>query len=237
MKIIVKIQDPKPKTRNPKLKTRNSKQAKAARRKQFMREARKLYKPMKQFVEETIRYFTNPPPPWWFGVRYLTAGKGLAKTNPIKSIVKYALKKITSTPNGSGIISASKQKYLDEIVNKIIEKVESEKTSKVEIQKWVKRPHHKLFFDNGFKIYFRPASFRGEAYRGMHVDTFAIMYEVETIRGKMIWNEFYRTMKPGCDGKVYHGSPQRLVLMKIGTQRAQRKRRKTTDCTERGKEE
>ena len=159
---------------------------------------------MKPFVEEVIRKATNSPPPWWLGIRFLTKVKGIGGRSPLDSLIKDVLRKIKSVPNGSGIVSASRQGYLRKIVEGIIAQLKSDK-SKINISKWEKRPYHRLTFDNGFKIYFRPACFMGESYRGIHVDTFAIMYEVERIKNDKIWNEFYRTMKPGCDGRVYYG--------------------------------
>jgi hypothetical protein len=41
--------------------------------------------------------------------------------------------------------------------------------------RWKKHPHHAFYFRNRFKIDFRPSGFDGEAYRGVHVRTFAIL--------------------------------------------------------------
>lgn len=142
------------------------------------------------------------------------------QTNPLTSLIEYTVEKIISNPNGSGIISASRQRYLLEIVEGIIEQLKADPkffvavvgisdNNKIKILEWKKLPYHRLTFDNGFLIYFRPACFKGESYRGIHVDTFTIMYEVERIKDLTIWNEFYRTMKPGCEARVFCGSSQR----------------------------
>lgn len=176
-----------------------------SRRKQFMRKYRKLYKSTKLFVEEVIQKYTNAPPPWRIRIRYLTIRKGTGGRSTFDSLVKYVLQKIKSESGGYGIISVSRQKYLDEIAEEIINKIKSEKNGNVNVQKWVKHPYPQLIFNNDFKIYFHLASFLGGVFRGIHVDTFAIMYEVESIKNDKIWNEFYRTMNPGCDGRVFYG--------------------------------
>ena len=53
------------------------------------------------------------------------------------------------------------------------------------------------------RVYFRPAGHDGEAFRGVHVNALGLMDEAAKIKGKTIWSEFFRALKPGCPHRIY----------------------------------
>lgn len=53
------------------------------------------------------------------------------------------------------------------------------------------------------EIHFRPAGHDGESFRGVHVNTLAIMEEAAKCKNKVQWTEFYRGMMPGCRLRAY----------------------------------
>lgn len=112
------------------------------------------------------------------------------------SVMSFVLWKINTTPNGTGLIGAS-QKFIQGIVNELYEFLERNPDFGP-LVKWQKSPHHLMVFNNGFTLYFRPSGYDGEAYRGIHVKTFAIKYRNKAIENKKIIVEFMRTTDPGC---------------------------------------
>jgi hypothetical protein len=52
-------------------------------------------------------------------------------------------------------------------------------------------------------IDFRPAGHDGEAFRGVHVRTFALLDEAAKMKSKLQWSEFYRSLMPGCRFRGY----------------------------------
>lgn len=127
-------------------------------------------------------------------------GSEVGKT---REIIAYVLWKVFTTENGSGLVGAPQQTHLDEIIEAIYEQLEYNPILLQSLVKWKKHPHHQFIFDNRFKVYFRPSGYDGEAYRGVHVRTFAIKDEAAKDKNKKQWSEFWRAMKPGCVAKIY----------------------------------
>ncbi len=152
------------------------------------------------YQEESIRYDGH------------TIHKDGAETGKTREIVAYCLHAAITTKNGSGLIAAPQQTHL----NEIIEAMDDQFTWNPELGKsrqhhrikggWSKHPHHTFYFHDKthrFKIDFRPAGHDGEAYRGVHATTFAIVDEAAKKKNKKQWSEFWRAMKPGCVAKIY----------------------------------
>ena len=117
-------------------------------------------------------------------------------------IIAYILSKASTITNGSGLVSAPSLKFLEEIVD-LLYKSLILNPRLISLARWDKRPYHRMIFNNGFKIYFRPSCHNGEAYRGIHVKTFAIKSEAAKDKNEKQWVEFWRIADPGCDVKIY----------------------------------
>ena len=141
-----------------------------------------------------------------------TIHKDGAEVGKTREIVAYTLYKAFTTINGSGLVGAPQQTHLDEIIDAIDEQL----TWNPELGRarqhprfkngWKKHPHHAFYFhgeNHRFKIDFRPAGHDGEAYRGIHATTFAIVDEAAKKKNKKQWSEFWRAIKPSCVAKIY----------------------------------
>ncbi|MEW6115652.1 MAG: hypothetical protein AB1553_01970 [Nitrospirota bacterium] len=126
-----------------------------------------------------------------------------AEVGKTREIVAYALYKAFTVQNGSGLIGAPQQTHLDEIIEAMLEQLDFNEDLKPSLVEHKKHPHHRFRFDTRFKLYFRPAGHDGEAYRGIHVRTFAIKDEAAKLDHKKQWSEFFRAVKPGCVVKLY----------------------------------
>jgi hypothetical protein len=132
-----------------------------------------------------------------------TVHKCGAEVGKTREIIAYALYKGFTIMGGSGLIGAPQQTHLEEIIEGMYEQMLWNKDLLSSLKKWKKHPHHAFYFTNGFKIDFRPSGYDGEAYRGVHVRTFAIKDEAAKDKNKRQWSEFWRAMKPGCVAKIY----------------------------------
>lgn len=152
------------------------------------------------YQEESIRYDGH------------TIHKDGSEVGKTREIVAFCLYEAITTQNGTGLIAAPQQTHLDEI----IEAMEDQFTWNRDLGRarqhprikggWKKHPHHAFYFygkQHRFKIDFRPAGHDGEAYRGIHARTFAIVDEAAKKKNKKQWSEFWRAMKPGCVAKIY----------------------------------
>lgn len=126
-----------------------------------------------------------------------------AEVGKTREIIAYALYKAFTVPGGTGLIGAPQQTHLDEIIDAMVEQMDYNPLLKSSLKEWKKKPHHKFIFNNGFKIYFRPSGYDGEAYRGLHVRTFLVKDEAAKDKNPKQWSEFWRAMKPGCVAKIY----------------------------------
>jgi len=127
-----------------------------------------------------------------------------AEVGKTREIVAWALWKAFTCPNGSGLIGAPLQIHLDEIIDSMIEQLHTfnpmlgkSKTGHK------KQPYTQLKFANRFKIDFRPAGFDGNAYRGVHADTFGIIDEAAKKKNEPQWTEFWRALKPSASARIY----------------------------------
>lgn len=105
--------------------------------------------------------------------------------------------------NGSGLVGAPQQTHLDEIIEGMYDQFTYNPDLMSSLQRWKKHPHHAMYFTNSFKIYFRPSGHDGEAFRGVHVRTFAKLDEAAKMKNPRQWSEFWRAMKPGCSAAIY----------------------------------
>lgn len=126
-----------------------------------------------------------------------------AEVGKTREIIAYILHKIFTTPNGSGLVTAPASTHYEEIVDELDSQLANSPIFKGEPLKHRKFPHHKYFFANGFVLYFRPMGYDGDALRGVHVSTFAMVDEAAKAKSKKIWKEFWRAPKPGCAHRIY----------------------------------
>lgn len=127
-------------------------------------------------------------------------GSEVGKT---REIIAYCMYQAYTTANGSGLNGAPQQTHLEEIIEGMLDQMAFNPELEKSLTKYKKHPHHTFYFSNRFKLYFRPSGFDGEAYRGVHVRTFAIKDEAAKDKNKKQWSEFWRSMKPGCIGRIY----------------------------------
>jgi len=132
-----------------------------------------------------------------------------AATGKSREIVALGLWKAFTVKRGSGLIGAPQQTHLNEIIEGMYDQLLFNPELLKALKRpdgrpgWEKQPHHAFFFSNGFKIFFRPSGHDGEAYRGVHVRTFAIKDEAAKDGHKKQWSEFWRALEPGCVPKIY----------------------------------
>jgi hypothetical protein len=145
------------------------------------------------YQKESIRYMSH------------TIHKCGAEVGKTREIVAYSLWKAYTVPNGSALIGAPQQTHLDEIIEAMLEEIEynSDLSPDLPKENHKKHPHHRFKFLNNFKLNFRPSGHDGEAYRGLHVRTFAIKDEAAKDDHTKQWSEFFRAVKPGCVVKLY----------------------------------
>lgn len=126
-----------------------------------------------------------------------------AEVGKTREIVPKCLYLAFTRPNGSGLVGAPQQTHLEEIIEAMYDQLQWNPDLGKDLLRWKKHPHHAFYFKNHFKIDFRPSGYDGEAYRGVHVRTFAIKDEAAKDKNKKQWSEFWRAMKPGCVAKIY----------------------------------
>ena len=136
-------------------------------------------------------------------------GSEVGKT---REIIAWCMHKAYTTANGSGMTGAPQQTHLEEIIEGMLDQMEFNPVLGKALIKYKKHPHHTFYFSNRFKFYFRPSGFDGEAYRGVHVRTFAIKDEAAKDKNKKQWSEFWRAMKPGCIGSNIFRAGRRQVV-------------------------
>ena len=145
---------------------------------------------------------------WDFQVESLrydgsTVHKCASEIGKTREIVAWVLWKAFTVPNGSGLIGAPQQTHLEEIIEAIADQLAWNPELGKSLVRHKKSPHHAFYFANHFKIDFRPSGHDGEAYRGVHVRTFAIKDEAAKDKNKKQWSEFWRAIKPGAVAKIY----------------------------------
>ncbi|MDH4319890.1 MAG: hypothetical protein OEV73_00175 [Desulfobulbaceae bacterium] len=132
-----------------------------------------------------------------------TVHKCGAEVGKTREIVAWVLHRAYTTPNGSGLIAAPQQTHLDEIIEAMTDQFSWNDDLARDLVRHKKHPHHAFYFRNGFKVDFRPAGHDGEAFRGVHVRTFAIMDEAAKCKNPKQFSEFWRAMKPTAVGRIY----------------------------------
>ena len=136
----------------------------------------------------------------WAGSTVHKCGAEVGKT---REIIAWCLHKAFTIPNGSGIIGAPQQTHLDEIIEAMTDQFSWNEDLGRDLVRHKKHPHHAMYFKNGFKIDFRPAGHDGEAYRGVHVRTFAVKDEAAKCKNPTQFSEFWRAMKPTAVARIY----------------------------------
>jgi len=136
----------------------------------------------------------------WPGSTVHKCGAEVGKT---REIIAWCLHKAFTIPNGSGLIGAPQQTHLDEIIEAMTDQFAWNSDLGRDLVRHKKHPHHAFYFKNGFKIDFRPAGHDGEAYRGVHVRTFAIKDEAAKCKNPRQFSEFWRAMKPSAVARIY----------------------------------
>jgi hypothetical protein len=118
------------------------------------------------------------------------------------------------------LVGAPQQTHLDEIILAIEEQVGATEDGgakdRLISQFWRKpkrTPHtmHRFLgpsIDGESKpsiarVYYRPAGYDGEAFRGVHVNGFGLIDEAAKMKRAVQWTEFWRALKPGCRSRVY----------------------------------
>jgi len=160
------------------------------------------------------RYLINPDDPeapwsfWDYQEESIRAnGNTLhecgAEVGKTREIIAYILYQAFNTSNGSGLVTAPMTIHLMEIIDAVDQQLAHNARLKKALVLHRKQPHHHLKFSNGFKVDFRPTGHDGEALRGVHVATFAMIDEAAKIKNPSVWKEFWRASKPGCVHKCY----------------------------------
>jgi hypothetical protein len=126
-----------------------------------------------------------------------------AETGKTRDIIADNLYCAFTVPNGSGIVGAPQQTHLDEIIEAMTDQLSWNDDLQSSLRRHKKSPHHGMYFTNGFKIDFRPSGHDGEAFRGVHVRTFAKLDEAAKMKNSKQWSEFWRAMKPGAIAAIY----------------------------------
>lgn len=126
-----------------------------------------------------------------------------AEVGKSREILAKGMFKAFTVNNGSGLTGAPQQTHLDEIIEMVTDQLDWNPDLAAELIKHKKHPHHRFKFANGFKWYFRPSGHDGEAYRGVHVRTFAQKDEAAKDDHVKQWSEFFRACKPGCIIGIY----------------------------------
>lgn len=157
----------------------------------------------------------------WPGSTIHKCGAEVGKT---REIVAWVMWKMFTSPNGSGLIGAPQQTHLEEIIEALVDQFLWNPDLEPVLKKHKKHPHHAFYLTNGFKVDFRPSGHDGEAYRGIHVRTFAIKDEAAKDKNPRQWSEFWRAMKPSAVAKIYSvpDGDRSCEFFKLG-QRAQGK--------------
>jgi hypothetical protein len=132
-----------------------------------------------------------------------TVHKCGAEVGKTREIVAWCMYKMFTTPNGSGLIGAPQQTHLEEIIEAMVDQFQWNRDLEPDLKRHKKHPHHAFYLSNGFKLDFRPSGHDGEAYRGVHVRTFAIKDEAAKDKNKKQWSEFWRAIKPSAVAKIY----------------------------------
>jgi hypothetical protein len=132
-----------------------------------------------------------------------TVHKCAAEVGKTREIVAFVAYKAFTVPNGSGLVGAPQQTHLEEIIEALVDQTLWNEDLGAALKRWKKHPHHAFYFTNSFKVDFRPSGHDGEAYRGVHVRTFAIKDEAAKDKNKRQWSEFWRTMKPDATARIY----------------------------------
>lgn len=132
-----------------------------------------------------------------------TIHKCAAEVGKTREIVAWVMWKMFTSDNGSGLIGAPQQTHLEEIIEALTDQFSWNPDLIKDLVRHKKHPHHAFYMRNGFKLDFRPSGHDGEAYRGVHVRTFAIKDEAAKDKNKKQWSEFWRAMKPTAVAKIY----------------------------------
>lgn len=121
--------------------------------------------------------------------------------------------------NPSILTAAPQQTHLDEIIMALEEQfgvAEGMPQQSLISHFWAKpkkTPHvmHRFIAPNPIRpdrpsiarCYYRPGGHDGEAFRGVHVNAFALFDEAAKVKNKVIFSEFWRALKPGCRSRIY----------------------------------
>ncbi len=127
-------------------------------------------------------------------------GAEVGKTREIGNLLLW---KSFTKKGASSLVGAPEQVHLDEIIEYCIEQIEDSKVLKPGLKRHKKHPHHVITFQNRAKIYFCPAGFAGVSFRGKHVRDYAFLDEAAKLHNPKIWEEFWRSGKPGCVFRLY----------------------------------
>lgn len=127
-----------------------------------------------------------------------------AEVGKTREIIALGLYFAFNNPGGSGLIGAPLQIHLDEIIDSMLEQMHTcNPFLGQSLIRHKKQPYHQFKFSNGFKLDFRPAGFDGNAYRGVHAETFGMVDEAAKKKNKPQWTEFWRALKPSAVARIY----------------------------------
>lgn len=126
-----------------------------------------------------------------------------AEVGKTREIVALAMYYFCNVRGGSGLVAAPQQTHLDEIIEGMDSQFRWNPDLEALRTRWKKQPHHAFYSANDFKIDFRPAGFDGEAFRGIHAETFGMFDEAAKAKNKKQWSEFWRALKPNAVARIY----------------------------------
>jgi len=127
-------------------------------------------------------------------------GTGVGKTREIIIVGTHFFQ---TEQNGRGLVGAVQQEHINDIIEGMVEQISWNPDLAPGLKHHTKHPHHTMYGRNGFKLWFRPASHDGHAFRGKHATCVAIYEEAAKADQDLQWTEFFRAVKHNCIVKAY----------------------------------
>ncbi len=127
-------------------------------------------------------------------------GAGVGKTREIIIICMHFFQ---TEKNGTGLGGAVQLEHLSDIIHGLEDQFRWNTYLARGLRHHEKHPHHTFYGTNDFKLWFRPASHDGHAFRGKHARTFAFFEEAAKADQDLQWTEFFRAVEHDCVIKTY----------------------------------
>ena len=125
------------------------------------------------------------------------------ETGKTREILAFMLYEIFNKPNGSGLMTAPQSVHTLEIVDGLVDQLDSNPVLKKCLLDHRKQPHHWLRFNNRFELDIRTTGHDGTQLRGVHAKTFCIFDETPKAKNDKIFTEFWGRGEPTAVFKLY----------------------------------